>query len=77
MEIFQAMSLVEGSPATYRAIRAWEVSLMIQMQVTEEEYALIPLKERARKVCAMQLTDWIKTLESHRQYEEMKARHGK
>lgn len=68
--------MIEGSPAAYEAIRTWEVELMIELQMTEEQYGQLPLMERSRKVAGNNLKDWVKSLETYRQYKEMKAKHG-
>lgn len=68
--------MVEGSPATYAAIRAWEIQLMVELNVDEKTYAQIPLKERARKLCAIKLPEWVGILESHRAMKEAEAKHG-
>ena len=45
------------------AIPVWETKLMLQMQLTEEQYIKIPKPERARKLTGMQLSDWLSSLE--------------
>ena len=75
--IFEALGVIEGSPATYEAIRAWEIQLMISLQMDETQYGKLPIKERARKLCALKLPEWINALESHRMMEEMKNKRGK
>lgn len=69
--------MVEGSPASYEAIRAWEVQLMIELRMSEVEYAAMPLKERSRKLVAKKLPEWMGVLESHRQYKEMESKRGR
>ena len=45
------------------AIPIWEGQLMIQLKMTEEEYIHLPKKERARKIVAMKLSDWLQLLD--------------
>lgn len=54
----------------YDTIRVWESELMMRMQMTELEYALMPLQERARKVCSLFLPDLMQAL----QYEKDKQK---
>lgn len=45
------------------AIPIWEGQLMISLRMTEDEYIRIPKEERARKLVAMKLSDWLQLLE--------------
>jgi len=69
-EIFDALQEAEGGPGKYDAIRVWEGRLMIEMGMTEAEYSMISLDERARKVCAMMLPKWMEHLEIDRAKKE-------
>lgn len=62
-EIFDALEKTSGSKGYYNAIRVWESRLMIEMGLTEIEYASLPLEERARKVCALMMNKWFEHLE--------------
>lgn len=64
--IFEVLSedWIPRGAGTYNTLREWENRLMIQMKLTEVEYATLPLDERARKVCALFLSDIMKFLES-------------
>lgn len=42
----------------------WEKKVMLEMQLTEEQYIRLPRAERARNVCALKLNDWFEVLES-------------
>jgi hypothetical protein len=57
----------------FSALRAWEMELMLSLQMTEEQYSLIPLKERARMVAGMKRKEWMKALETDRSIKEMKS----
>lgn len=73
MPIFEAMDFLQGGHGAYAAIRVWENETMIAMRMTEEEYASLPYQERARKVCAYKLSNWMRVLEEDRHAKEMKA----
>jgi hypothetical protein len=62
-DVFEAMKAGDKGRGSYNTIKLWENKLMIQLNKSEIEYAMIPLKERARKVCAMFLDDIMAYLE--------------
>lgn len=66
-EIFDALEKTSGGLGVYDGIRLWESQLMISWGLREEEYATIPLDERARKVVAMNLDKWLSYLDIDRQ----------
>lgn len=70
-EVFDALQHVKGGKGSYNAVRLWENKLMIQMRMTEVQYATLSLPERSRKICAMLLDNWIQTLESDAQIKKM------
>lgn len=75
-EIFDALQAVSGGHGVYDAIRLWENKVMLEWQKTEEEYALVPVAERARKVCALILENVMSTLEADRSAKERKKKKG-
>lgn len=62
-ELLEALAKAKKGRGTYNVIKLWENKLMLEMNMTELEYAMIPLEERARKVCAMFLQDIMSFLE--------------
>lgn len=72
----------EEKGGIYDTLRIWENDLMIKMQLTELEYSLLPLEERARKVCALFLPDLMSALEANKRKrdralaEANKVNHG-
>lgn len=64
-DILDALSEVGGGQGVYNAIRVWENKLMIEMNMSEADYVLIPVVERCRKICAMMIDKWLEYLESH------------
>lgn len=73
-EIFDAIDLLPKGKGAYNSIRKWENELMIQMELTEAQYALLPLEERARKVCALFLDDIMGSLEMEVRRRELNAK---
>lgn len=65
-EIFVALEETGGGKSMINAIRLWENQVMLEMSMTEVEYATLPLEERARKVCAHMWDRWIEHLEISR-----------
>lgn len=77
VDVFQALeNLKTESGGTYNTLRVWETKLMIELNLSELEYALIPLKERARKVCAMFLPEIMSSLEMERHRRIQDAKEG-
>lgn len=54
------------------AIPIWEGELMIRLKMTEEEYIQLPKDERARKLVAMKLGEWIQILDYVMREQEKK-----
>lgn len=71
LEVLDALQNVKGGKGSYNAIKLWENKLMIRMRMTEVEYATLPLPERARKVCALLLDDWLQALATDEQLKKM------
>lgn len=70
MEIFDALQQVSGGLGMYDAISLWENKLMLQLRLTEHEYVMLPVIERARKIGAMLLDDMMAQLEADRMRKE-------
>lgn len=75
-EIFEALEEASGGEGKYDPIRMWENQLMIKMGMTEAEYCMMSLEERARKVVAMKLPEWIGHLDHDRMMSERKKKNG-
>jgi len=71
-EIFDALDSTSGGDGAYNALRHWENKLCIKMHMSEAEYAMLDVRERARKVCAMMLDDWMGAIEADRRSKEMR-----
>lgn len=69
-EIMEALGRSQGGKGSYAAIRMWEIQLMLHLSLLEKDYATLSLDERARKLCAMKLDDWIGYLEGERLRKE-------
>jgi hypothetical protein len=72
-DIFDALQNASKGHGSYNTIRLWENKLMVEMQLTELEYALMPVEERARKVCALFLSDIMTYLETDLQMKKSKT----
>lgn len=70
-------NLRSDSGGSYNTLRQWENELMMRMQMNELEYALLPLAERARKVCAIFLPRIMEALEMERGRKKSEAKRGK
>lgn len=66
MPVLSALQAVEGTPGQYVAVKKWEAELMLELKLSEEEYSKISVIERARKIVAMKLDDWMSVLDSER-----------
>ncbi len=67
---------MEGGHGEVLAIRLWEVELMIQLRMTEENYLKLSKAERARKVVGMKLKDWFSMLDYQVMNEEWDKKRG-
>ena len=63
----------ESDGGGYNAIRTWEIQAINQSSFTESEWAELPLDERARRVVAMKLDDWLAYLTAEKQRKEKKG----
>lgn len=57
----------------YNAMRTWEIQAINQSPFTESEWAELPLDERARRVVAMKLDDWLAYLTAEKQRKEKRG----
>jgi hypothetical protein len=66
MQILDAISQLsdEDYHHSLRVMPFWEKKVMMEMQLTEDQYIALPRAERARNVCALKLNDWFSVLES-------------
>lgn len=79
-EVFDAFEIISGGLSSYDAIKKWENDLMLAMRMSEVEYVMLSPKERARKICALHLDDWLGALQSEvdrKKAEAEAARSGK
>lgn len=77
VDVLTALNNISSdSGGSYDTLRVWENDLMVKMRLTEIEYSMLPLKERARKVCALFLPDIMSNLEleRRRKLDEVKER---
>ena len=63
LPILDALSGLSKGSGEYNTIRLWESKLMVEMNLREIEYSLIPVEERARMVCTIFLDDMMSYLE--------------
>ena len=80
IDVFEALSeLGNDTGGSYNTLRQWENEVMLRMRMTELEYALLPLDERARKVCAIFLPEIMAALsaDKYRRESEAKRRNAK
>jgi len=62
----------EDSGGGYNAIRTWEIQAINNSGFTESEWAELPLDERARRVVALKLDDWLAYLTAEKQRKSKK-----
>ena len=72
-DIFDAMDKAKGGSGEYNHIRLWENMWANEMKVSDLELAVIPVEERARRVCAMMLNNWLEFLEIDKSRKRRKA----
>lgn len=72
LTIFEAMQRVKGGHGQLDAIALWEYQAMIAWRMSEAEYSDLSLRERARRVVAVKLSDWMSTLESDEAIKKQK-----
>jgi hypothetical protein len=72
-ELFDAMDDAKGGSGKYNHIRLWENKWATEMNLSDLELALIPVEERARRVCAMMLNGWMEFLEMDKSRKKREA----
>jgi hypothetical protein len=63
----------EDSGGGYNAIRTWEIQAINNSGFTEQDWAELPLDERARRVVAMKVDNWLEYLTAEKQRKEKKG----
>jgi hypothetical protein len=58
-------------------LRQWELEAINQLGWTEMQWCSLAKDERLRKLCALKLRDWMTALETEKQHQKFKAKHGK
>lgn len=56
--------------ARYNSVRSWEIQALNQSGMTEDAWSLLSLEERARRVVAFKLDDWMSYLSIEKQRKE-------
>lgn len=59
--------------AAYNAIRTWEVQAINASGLTEDDWTLLDIKERARRIVAMKIDEWMSLLSSKKREAEKKG----
>jgi len=62
-----------GDGASYNAMRTWEIQAINASSLKETEWAELPLQERARRICAMKIDEWMAVLTSKKKEAEKKG----
>ncbi len=68
--ILDALAGLSKGSGEYNTIRLWESKLMVEMNLREIEYSLIPVDERSRMVCTIYLDDMMSYLEMEKSRKE-------
>ena len=63
----------EMDGGNYNALRRWEIQALTQSGFTEDDWADLPLDERARRVCDVKIDDWLAYLTAEKQKKEKKG----
>jgi hypothetical protein len=71
--IFDARKELPESLASYNVLRVWENQLANELKVRDEELALWPAVERARRIVAMKIDKWMESLEMDTERRKRKA----
>ena len=69
-EVFDALDKTKGGSGMYNAIRLWENEWANEMGLSDIELAVIPVEERARRICAKFLRSWFEFLELEKMRRE-------
>jgi len=76
VELLQAMMSIAKGRGKIWAIRLWELETINAVGWTETAWCRLPLAERARKVCAHKVGDWLSALETEREMAKAKMSRG-
>lgn len=72
-DIFDAYTELEPGLGKYAVVRIWEVKLMVELKIVDEDqYTSIPIKTRARMIAAQQGPAMVAALDQDRQYKKMR-----
>lgn len=63
---------LKGGVGAYNVVRIWEVEAMIALGMTEESYAEIPVKQRARMIAARQVPKMVEALSHDEQIKALR-----
>lgn len=72
-EIFDALDKTKGGSGAYNALRLFENEWANEMGYSDLELAVIPVEERARRVCAKFLRGWMEHLETDKMLKKSEA----
>ena len=67
------MAIARGRGKVW-AVRLWELETINELGWTETAWCRLTLAERARKVCAHKVGDWLSSLETEREMAKMRAK---
>lgn len=70
--IFDARKELPESESSYNVLRVWENQLANLLQLRDEELALMPADERARRIVAMKIDRWMESLELNSERKKRK-----
>lgn len=71
--IFDALDRAKGGSGKYNAIRLWENEWANEMGYSDLQLAIVPVKERARRVVAKFLRSWMESLEMDKWSKERES----
>jgi len=78
--VLEALMRLEPGAGKMNAVALWENQLLNALGLVtrdqEAEYGQLPLVDRARKVAAFKLSDWLGSLEADKAHREAKRKHG-
>ena len=78
--VLEALWKMEPGGGKMNAVALWENQLLNALGLVtsedEAEYGQLPIVDRARKVAAFKLTDWLGSLEADRAHREAKRKSG-
>jgi len=78
--VLEALLGLEAGAGKVNAVSLWENQLLNALGLVtpedEARYAQLPIVDRARKLAAFKLSDWLGSLEADRAHREAKRKHG-